>query len=172
MSGGLYGGQVGCDFQMGGSLVFGIEGSISGTSLDDTKVDPLNPAWMLQARHDWLAALSGRVGIGAGNALIYGRAGIAWADSKLQIQNNGIFDGDVSKRRQGWVFGGGIEYAFSPTWSMFVEGDYYKFGDTDLAFAGDLINPRPAFTVRSKETIQAVKVGLNYRFGNIFGGGF
>lgn len=172
VTGALYGGQFGCDFQLGGAMVFGIDGSLSGTTLDDTKVDAFNTTFTLHPRNDWLASVSGRIGYGVNNALIYARGGIAWADSKFEIAHNGILDGNPSKRRQGWVFGGGMEWMVTPGWSLFVEGDYYTFGTKDVSFTGDIVNPTPAFRVNTKENIEAIKVGLNYRFGNIFGGGF
>jgi outer membrane immunogenic protein len=170
MSGQLYGGQLGCDVQIGGPLVFGIEGALSGTNLDDGHTNPFNSAWTLQTSHDWIAAVTGRVGLGFSNALIYARGGLAWADTQYQIHNAGILVGDPSKRRQGWVVGGGIEYAFTPAWSIFVEGDYYSFRATNVSFAGEAINPTPAFTISSKENIEAIKLGVNYRFGNMLGG--
>jgi outer membrane immunogenic protein len=172
VSGALFGGQLGCDFQLGGSMVFGIDGSLSGTTLDDTRVDAFNTAWTLRPRNDWLASVTGRIGFGVNNVLLYARGGIAWADSKFEITNTGIFDGNPSKRRQGWVVGGGAEWMLTPGWSLFVEGDFYTFRATDVSFPGDIINPTPAFTVNTKENIEAIKIGLNYRFGNVFGGGF
>jgi outer membrane immunogenic protein len=169
MSGATYGGQLGCDFQFGGPLVFGVEGSLSGTTLSGTDTDQFNPAWTLHSTNDWLASVTGRVGFTAGQALIYARGGIAWANTQFEISNAGILTGNPSTRRQGWVVGGGLEWAFTRNWSVFVEGDYYTFNGTNVNFAGDLINPTPAFTVRTKQDIETVKLGVNYRFGNPFG---
>ena len=37
----------------------------------------------------------------------------------------------------GYVIGSGIEWAVAPSWSVFLEGNYFNFGNTDVPFAGD-----------------------------------
>jgi len=169
MSGGIYGGQLGCDFQFNGSFVIGIEGSLSGSKITGTNMDQFNATWTLRAQTDWIASVTGRVGITADRALIYIRGGVAWAHNNFEIENTGFLDGRPSATRLGWVVGGGIEWAFAPSWSVFLEGNYYDFNSTDVAFAGDVFNPTPPFTVRTSQTIETVKFGVNYRFGGAAG---
>jgi outer membrane immunogenic protein len=97
--------------------------------------------------------------------LVYTRAGAAFAHNKFEIENTGFLDGTPSVTRTGWMVGSGIEMAFAPCWSVFVEADYYSFGNANVSFAGDVFNPTPPFTVQSKLTIETLKFGVNYRFG-------
>ena len=48
------------------------------------------------------------------------------AGSTLTIANN------LSQSRSGWTLGAGVEYAFAPNWSAFVEYNHFDFGNKDL----------------------------------------
>jgi outer membrane immunogenic protein len=163
MTGGIYGGQVGCDVQFSGNWVVGIEGSFSGSTLTGTNMDQFNSTWALRAQTNWIGAVTGRVGIAADRILLYVRGGAAWARNQFEIENTAIFDGRPVVTRSGYVVGSGLEWAFAPSWSVFLEGNYFNFGNTDVPFAGDIVNPTVPFTVRTTQTIETVKFGLNYR---------
>ena len=68
-----------------------------------------------------------------------------------------------SQTRGGWTIGGGIEYAIAPNWSVFAEFDHYDFGTKRVlsftASGGGFLN------LDAKQRIEAVKLGVNYRFG-------
>ena len=53
--------------------------------------------------------------------------------------------------------------------SIFLEADYYSFNGTNVSFAGDLINPTPAFAVKTTQNVETLKFVLNYRFGGASG---
>lgn len=163
MSGGFYGGQVGCDYQFS-SLVVGLEGSASAWSLIGTNMDQFNPTWALRAQTHWIGSVTGRVGFAAERALIYARGGIAWANNTFEIENTGIFEGKPSMTRTGFVVGGGVEWLVAPCWTVFIEGDYYSFAAKNVAFAGDAVIPTPPFVVQTSQTIESLKFGVNYRF--------
>jgi outer membrane immunogenic protein len=163
MSGGLYGGQIGCDYQFG-NLVAGIEGSFSAATLAGTNMDQFNSTWTLRSKTDWLGSVTGRLGFTADRALIYARGGIAWAHNDFEIENTAILAGKPSLTRMGWVLGAGVEWSLAPCWTAFVEGDYYSFVGKNVPFAGDAINPTPPFVVQTSQTIETLKVGVNYRF--------
>jgi outer membrane immunogenic protein len=165
MSGAIYGVQVGCDYQFNGNWVIGIDGSVSRATLTGTNMDQFNNTWTLRSQADWFGALSGRIGVAVDRVLVYTRAGAAFAHNKFEIENTGFLDGTPSVTRTGWMVGSGIEMAFAPCWSVFVEADYYSFGNANVSFAGDVFNPTPPFTVQSKLTIETLKFGVNYRFG-------
>jgi len=150
MSGAIYGAQLGCDYQFNGNWVIGIDGSVSRSTLTGTNMDQFNNTWSLRGKADWFGAVTGRVGVAVDRVLVYSRGGIAFANHKLEIQNTGIFDGTPSATRTGWMIGSGIEMSFAPCWTVFVEADYYSFGNTNVSFAGDVFNPTPPFTVQSK----------------------
>ena len=66
----------------------------------------------------------------------------------------------ASETRSGWIFGGGVEYAFLTYWS--VRGDYgfYYFGNRNVQFAG--IDPP---LVNVKQWMSVFTLGISYRFG-------
>lgn len=162
MTGGIYGGQIGCDVQSG-NWVAGIEGSFSGSTLTGTNMDQFNSTWALRAKTNWIGAITGRVGIAADRVLLYVRGGAAWARNQFEIENTAILDGRPTVTRTGYLVGGGLEWAFASNWSVFLEGDYFNFANTDVPFAGDILNPTAPFKVRTNQTIETVKFGLNYR---------
>jgi len=47
---------------------------------------------------------------------------------------------------------------------LILKGDLQKFSDSV-----QLINPTPAFTVKTTQTVETVKFGVNYRFGGASG---
>ena len=165
MSGAVYGGQGGCDWQFVGNWVAGIDGSVAAGTLTGTNIDQFNFNWALRTRNDWLGAVTGRIGYAVDHALVYGRAGAAFAHSTFEIENANIFLGSPQTTRFGFVAGAGLEWAISTHLSAFAEGDFYKFPETSINFQGNVpLADTPPFTVRTSETIEAIKFGVNYRF--------
>ena len=62
--------------------------------------------------------------------------------------------------RTGFTAGGGVDWAFSGPWSVNVEYDYYQFGHGNV-FMTDSVNGLTGL-VDTKQSIQVVKVGLNF----------
>jgi hypothetical protein len=48
---------------------------------------------------------------------------IAGAHDNFEIENANINLGEPSPTRTGWIVGSGIEWAFAPAWSVFLEAD-------------------------------------------------
>jgi len=163
-SGGVFGGQLGCDWQVSGSWVVGLQGTFSGSDISGTNQDQFNAPWTLSSTLDWYATITGRVGWAVNNVLIYGKGGGAWAHNKLEVENTGQFLGSPDVTPFGWTVGAGVEWAFAPSWSAFVEADYYGFGSTtsNLNFVpGFIQNPT---TINTKLQFETLLVGVNYRF--------
>lgn len=169
MSGAIYGAQIGCDYQFNRAWVIGVEGSFSAATVTGTNMDQFNSTWTLRTKNDWIASFTGRVGFAVDRVLLYTRGGLAWAHNKFEIENTAILDGTPSATRIGLVIGSGIEWAFTPCVSAFLEADYYSFNGTNVSFAGDLINPTPAFAVKTTQNVETLKFGVNYRFGGASG---
>ena len=166
-SGALFGVQAGCDYQINRGWLVGIEGAFAAATVTGTNMDQFNSTWALRSKNDWLASLTGRVGFAIDRVLLYWRGGVAWAHNKFEIENTAILDGTPSTTRIGWIIGSGVELAFAPSWSAFIEADYYSFNGTNVTFAGDLVNPTPTFGVNTTQTIESLKFGVNYRFGGL-----
>jgi outer membrane immunogenic protein len=174
-SGGLLGGQVGCNYQYASRWVFGIQGDGAWTDLTGRAQDPLALAFgfppgfnSIGVTTDWLASITGRIGITAfdyNRALFYLKGGVAWTHNRWDLTNAFFFlsPNIVEETRTGATVGVGVEYLFDPHWSVFGEYNYYWFNGNNLLVS----NPGPGlpltFTSNSQQ-IQTVKVGVNYLF--------
>jgi len=178
-SGGLIGGQVGCNYQFASNWVFGAQGDAAWTDLTGRAQDPLALAFGLSpgfntisVTTDWLASLTGRLGITAFNnnqALFYVKGGAAWTHNKWDLTNsfNSVFFGLtpnlVDETRVGYTVGVGIEYMFTPHWTIFGEYNYYDFRGDKLLVSN--LGPGLPFSFTSNsQQISTVKVGVNYLF--------
>jgi outer membrane immunogenic protein len=166
MSGMVAGGQVGCDWQGGGNWVFGIAASLNASDVTGTNMDQFNQTWTLRDKIDWYGSVTGRIGTAINSALLYARGGFAFAHNNFEIENSGVTLGTPSSTRTGWTLGVGIEWAFAPCWSAFVEGNYYSFGSKSEIFANNLnfVMQPPVINVQPM-AFETLTVGINYRFG-------
>jgi outer membrane immunogenic protein len=144
------GGQLGFDYQIG-NIVVGLQGELSGASLEGKSIDVYGDAFKNEA--SWIASVTGRVGFTVDRALFYVKGGAAWTDLDSKWDWAG-----ASKTRDGWTIGGGLEYAFAPNWSAFVEYNYYDFGDKTTIV--------DSYPFKVDTDINVVKVGVNYRFNS------
>jgi outer membrane immunogenic protein len=167
-SGGIYCGQIGCDYQFVASpFVIGLEGTINGANIEGTNQDAFNAPWTLRDRIPLFGTVTGRVGYavpGASNVLLYFRGGVVFAENRFEIENSGVTLGTPSATRTGWTVGAGVEWAFTPNWSLFVEGDYFDTGHATEAFnfVPGFINPPT--TINTHTTFETLKLGVNFRF--------
>jgi len=168
MTGGTVGGQFGCDMQFSGPFVAGVQGNFSVADITGTNFDQFNDTWSLRSSVDWLAAVTGRLGISVSNVLVYGRGGGAWAHNRFEIENAETNLGTPQSTRMGWTAGAGLEWAFAPNWSAFLEVNYYNFGGQNVAFPGNAFNGSGGatvpFTVNTALTLETFEMGVNYRF--------
>jgi outer membrane immunogenic protein len=99
-------------------LVLGVEGDFSFAGLRGNA--PCLIILSCQVRHDWVADITGRVGVVAfDRALVYIKGGAAWAESNYNISTSiagASISGSVSTTRLGGLLGFGVEYPFLPRW--------------------------------------------------------
>jgi opacity protein-like surface antigen len=176
----LAGGQVGINRQIG-NFVFGIEADAAWADLrGDVRVNSFfnvgNVAFTSDA--DWLATVTGRVGVAQGASLLYVKGGVAWAGT-----NHGTrfayagpppapFDfmhRDGAGAHPGWTLGGGIEHAFAPNWSARVEYAFVSLPTRSFAISGPnsiggvVTNITEGLDVM--HALHLVRFGVNYHFG-------
>ena len=165
-SGGVYGAQAGCDWQVGSALVLGGELAGSVSTIARTGLDFFNNTWTLRHRIGWFGDASARAGWAVGPVLLYGRAGLALADNHYKIVNEGTPLGSPNETRIGWMAGGGAEYALSQRFSVFVEGDYFNMGNRTVNFPGSATGPgaNAPFPARIGQTFETATAGVNYHF--------
>ena len=162
----LAGGQVGFNYQVN-QWVFGIEGAMSWSDVKGGFVGTNNngPAsWNTDI--NWLGTLAGRVGYAFNTSLLYVKGGGAWADEGYNHPATGgqgqTFNYTGGTTRSGWLVGAGLEYGFTPNWSALIEYNYIDFGTNRTT-----LNERSGrfVTFDMSQTLQTIKVGVNYRFG-------
>jgi outer membrane immunogenic protein len=171
------GGQIGCDYQTA-NWVFGVQGMFDGSGVKGNLVPngantPANnpigftPNERLGFKIEWFATLTGRIGyLVQPQALLYLKGGAAWAHNTYSDNDLTIpVLGNGSANPSGWTIGGGLEYAFLPNWSAFVEYNFIDFGSRNVTI---VYNPADGFTnpygYTEKQNLQTVLFGLNYRF--------
>lgn len=164
MSGALWGGHVGYNYQMG-HTVLGIEGTWSALDLNGSETCVLVLKCARSA--DWLATLVGRVGYAMDRAMVYGLAGIAWGDVETNVTDNivGLAQFSGGETHLGWVVGVGIEYAIAPTVLVRIEYNHADLGsethDLDLSLGGTPVG----VSVPSKVdlTVDTIKIGVSLK---------
>jgi opacity protein-like surface antigen len=167
-SGGVVGGQFGCDYQFAPNWVIGVEGAASGADIKSNTLvvlplgDPGDSA-LVTARTDFLASVTGRLGYAVDRWLFYVRGGAAWAGDKFTVTGAFLGTGfgfEGLDTRPGWTVGAGVEWAFSGSWSARLEYDYYGLGTRTILMT-DTLNALSGF-VDVKQNVQTVKVGVNF----------
>ncbi|MBS0547297.1 MAG: outer membrane beta-barrel protein [Proteobacteria bacterium] len=141
-----------------------------------------------------MASFTGRVGYLAdpdSRLLVYGKAGLAWMRSQVEIDPNNLsaFDrfpltGDPlvegAPTNQmvsawGWTIGAGIEYALTPRWSLDAGYQYMRFNlgtvptpeTVDVSAAGNVTGVPGGGASSVSQDVHVARVGLNYHFGSL-----
>jgi outer membrane immunogenic protein len=148
------GGQVGGNYQIG-NFVVGAEfdgdwSSITNNSAIFAIGAGLSPV-QATASSRWEMAVAGRFGAAVDCWFFYGKAGWGWVENTatINIVNGGGTVWTGSNTNNGWLIGGGIEFAIDRNWSVKTEYDYIGLGNwtgtTNSAVLGPLsinVNPR------------------------------
>ena len=129
-----YGAQVGYDFQSGGA-VFGVEGEVSDSTVDEcvSGVDIAGDELCAQAGRDLY--VGGRVGAALGrNVLAYGKAGYTNARVSLDYDDGTTgttLDFEEGENLDGVRVGAGLEYALGPNSYAKTE---YRYSNYEQGF--------------------------------------
>ncbi len=167
--GGFGGGQIGYNWQgiLHPHLVFGVEADIQGTGIDNKGVTTIFDG--VPANHeisvDYFGTVRGRIGYATGPLLVYGTGGFAYGNVNNQfhvVANNNVFSSDSVQT--GFAAGGGVEYKFSPAWSLKAEYQYIDLGHSDPVLTAGSVQ-RPGVPKTGDVQLNTVRVGLNYHFG-------
>jgi outer membrane immunogenic protein len=158
-SGFLGGGQIGFNFQTANNFVFGVEfsGSFADLNGDQTSGN-LPGGWYFSSAGKSLLMLTGRAGIAFDRALLYVTGGGAWSRNSVDFYN-GATVVSVDFDRQGWTIGAGLEYGFTPNWSIAFQYNYIDLGSKDVYF------PNADLFGSVDQTVNMATLRLNYRFG-------
>jgi len=163
-SGFLGGGQIGFNWQTGW-VVWGVEGDFDGADIQGSGA--CLAVFPCSSKTNWLATASGRVGgVVLDRILAYVKGGGAWkntqysASDPLGIEFAPGTSTSTTTTRSGWLLGLGVEYAFTPNWTGFIEYDYMDFGSSTVNFA----TPAGVYGASITDKLSEVKGGVNYKF--------
>jgi outer membrane immunogenic protein len=187
------GGQAGYNWQRE-RYVFGVEGDINWTGINDSAVTtkvlaaPLVGS-MVHAetlKQDWLATIRGRVGYTVTPAvLLYATGGLAVAHVQTAAAiaftaTPDTYAGSSDQIRAGWTVGGGGEWMVAKNWSVKAEYLYVDLGkvgtnqacttpaacSTGFPVLGGII-PAPGGSYQADFHVHEhiVRAGVNYHFG-------
>lgn len=173
---GFFGGAIaGYNWQRG-TIVTGVEAEIGHLGLEGSRVDPNGiaagfPDTTTSVKSGLFGALTGRLGIATGKALVYVKGGAAVLKAKATTVDPCVappagcgtetLSMSGSESMAGWTVGAGVEWHLAPRWSMRAELAYFDFGD--LGASGVSSGGAPYFQsvdVRAR----TARIGLNYRF--------
>jgi len=170
--GGLVGGQIGANVQVG-VLVFGAEVELLGGNIKGSTAFTTTGTATLTTKSDWLAMATARVGFATNERwLPYLKLGVAAMNDRhtLDIVQTGVGFANFSAQRvhTGLVIGGGLEYVFAKNWSARMEYDYIDFGTETVVSAGVINAPPLVGAIFNRNQISTsmhlAKVGVNYHF--------
>lgn len=174
------GGQIGFNVQSG-LLLAGIEADLSYADLHKS-ASVTGPLFVggqyttsIDTNLDWFGTLRGRLGILVSpSLLLYGTGGLAYGEVKTTTTGTNTFGcvgmiycitGTNSGVSTGWTAGGGFEYAFADRWTLKAEYLYADLGSRSVTLSDPEV-PGSALTAKNDFSLQIVRAGLNYRFGN------
>jgi high affinity Mn2+ porin len=173
-TGSYFGGfQAGYNTMLPSHLVFGIEGDVSFPNSIKATQQISSPS-IGQASYgemvEYFGTLRGRIGYSFHNWLIYGTGGFAWTYdqfTRAQIAGTPTGGSAVSGMtesslhwRTGGTVGAGVEVPFAPNWSAKLEYLFTHFGTVGVNF------PAAGQRFDSGLSVNEVRLGLNYNFGN------
>lgn len=155
------GGQIGYNRQFD-RFVLGLEADMQAADISDSTAGfgPGGYFGTANADINWFSTVRGRLGYAAGPALLYATGGFAFADVDYSIDASpgggvAMSNGEI---KTGYTVGGGIEWKFSPQWSLKSEYLYVDLGDEKLSTAGG------GYTAETGTDFHTVRAGLNYHF--------
>lgn len=144
------GGQLGANWQMD-QIVLGVEGDVTFGDMSDIVQ---NGSIIRRQDVDMLASVRGRVGFAADRALFFATAGWGMADAeRTRLNDSG---GSDSQTHDGWVYGGGVEWAMTDMVSLRAEYLHYDL-DKQL-----YVLPGPDPTVGLD--VDVFRLGVNMNF--------
>jgi outer membrane immunogenic protein len=159
VNGGLFGGQIGYNWQVG-QFIYGLEGGVDLTDLHgaaNVAGCGMNQCSSKALVLTTIPMMRGRVGMAMNRWMPYFTAGLVAGDTRTTT-SNAVGIQKVSQTTAGWTIGAGIEVALIANWSARVEYLYADFGTTRCAVYCGLGGT--SFDL----TTNAIRAGVNYRF--------
>jgi outer membrane immunogenic protein len=178
------GGQAGYNWQLGPSWVWGIEADVALTNAKNSTTAAFGGNAIFPATStfysrelDTLGTVRGRAGfLLLPNLMWYGTGGLAFAQTRVSsafscatcLPPSGLQGGtnNVSNYNPfGWTVGTGLEWQFTPAWSVKAEYLYVDLGHngtSTVTYSYPLHSSSLTSTFSERDNI--VRFGFNYRF--------
>jgi len=168
VTGGLIGGEVGCNYQVAPVWVVGLEGDLSWVTKKGSASDiaPFNTAFISGTKENWLGTGRARIGfLATPQFLLYGTGGFAVAAVEADVTPPGLATLTETQTRWGWTAGAGGEYAFTSNWSVKVEYLFVQLQNASY-FATPIVTPVGTVLTRGNVPLNnnIVRAGLNFKF--------
>ncbi|MGH9809114.1 MAG: outer membrane protein [Terriglobia bacterium] len=158
VTGGLYGGQIGYNWQKG-ATVYGLEASWSGSNIEGNS--QCGVVFTCSREVNWMATVTGKAGWAMGRSLLYGYGGVAWADMTATGSILG-FTISGSETHVGWTAGFGLEHALSNRLSFKIEYAHVDLGDETHILG----NGGPVIAANVDGDLDVIRLGVNYKLNN------
>jgi outer membrane immunogenic protein len=168
-TGAVAGGQIGYRWQSS-AWVFGLEAQGDWADLSASTrsgqfiLVPGDASFNTRVRAFGL--FTGQIGWAWNNALLYVKGGAAVTDDRYEhrfFATNVVFD-RANETRWGGAVGVGVEYGFTPNWSVGLEYDHLFMGDRNLNFTTPVGGVLSTID-RVRQDVDMVTARINYRFG-------
>ena len=163
-SSGVVGAQIGFRFRYE-AFVFGVEVQGDWADIRGSNVSQLFPTFTNQSRVNDIGMITGQIGYAFNNLLLYTKGGAATTRTSYGVITTvgGAPAGIASDQiRWGGIFGGGVEYGFTPSWSIAVEYDHMFMPTHVVDFADASGSPLPFGQDHISQSIDLVTVRLNF----------
>lgn len=158
--GGLY---AGYNFDLGNSVVLGIDGDVTYNNLKDSySVTDAEGTDSLESKLRWSGAVRARAGYAVDRFLPYIAGGVAFGQVKNTVSStdaDGSFSVEQSKTLTGWTAGAGVDYAATDNVIVRLEYRYTDYGRKNFDFGTD-----GASSIRDKFKTNEVRLGVAYKF--------
>jgi outer membrane immunogenic protein len=154
LSGGVVGGTLGYNYQMG-QAVFGLEGDLDWSNIKGSTAAGLCVGVTCETRNSWLATARGRIGYAFNRVMPFVTGGAAFGDIKATPV---VFGTSETTTRAGWTLGGGAEFAIAGPWTAKVEYLYVDLGKGSCGVVTCGVATDVSLTTN------LVRAGVNYRF--------
>ena len=90
----------------------------------------------------------------------------AWGSDNSTVTTTTTYSRTGNGNKVGWALGGGLEYALTENLSTKIEYLHAQFGNGDNTYSSGILRDCQNFFGDSKNSIDIVRVGLNYRFAS------
>ncbi|MFT4116477.1 outer membrane protein [Bradyrhizobium sp.] len=167
----LGGAQIGYNWQYN-QVVFGLEADIQGAGIKQSvgisraAVVGLLPTFSTGSSElDWFGTVRGRIGYAWNTVLLYATGGLAYGGvsdsaSSATVPPPPAGFGSNGATRVGWTAGAGVEWAFTPNWTLKGEYLHVDLGSSNTT----VVFPADFLVYRFQHQYDMVRIGVNYKF--------